>query len=184
MLPGNMILSALPGDRQGRMSGTSMATPLHSALAGMWCATQGADLPKKDRPAAYRLALNLACSHPERRSNVDGYGLPDATKLVNAGTVDPSPTPTPTPTPIGSINLGPTDLTPEALARLKSAGVTGFNLRLDFGAPVVPVVPTPMPPPAPVPVVPGCPGGVCPTGTRYYVAPQSSGWYPGKWLGR
>lgn len=180
--PGSMILSALPGNKQGRMSGTSMATPLHAALAGAWCATN--DVPKKERPAKYREALRLACSHPNTRNNAEGYGLPDATKLVPADAVVPvPPVCPPVPSPVGSINLGPTDLTPDALARLKAAGITGFQLRLDFGAPVVPVVPAPMPPsdPAPVvpsPVVPGCPGGNCPTAGGYYQSAPVQQWQP------
>lgn len=165
--PGFMILSALPGDRQGRMSGTSMATPLHSAIAGAWVATN--DMPRKERPAKYREALRLACSHPDTRNNAEGYGLPDATKLVPAGSPEVPPV---VPPPAGSINLGPTDLTADALARLKAAGITGFNLTLNFGAPVVPPPPAqPMPTPAPVPVVPSCPGGVCSPGTYQQSAP-------------
>lgn len=167
--PGFMILSSLPGDRQGRMSGTSMATPLHAALAGMWVATNP-DVAKKDRPAKYREALRLACSHPNTRNNAEGYGLPDATKLVPADSPVTPPTP-PLPGPVGSINLASSDLTPDAVARLKSAGITGFSLTLEFGnIPTPPPAPQPMPPAPvqPAPVVGGCPGGVCPTG--YYQA--------------
>ena len=54
LAPGVQIVSALPGSRQGAMSGTSMATPYIAALAGQWVATT--DTPPKDRPAAFAAA--------------------------------------------------------------------------------------------------------------------------------
>jgi hypothetical protein len=92
--------------------------------------------------------------------------------------VGPTPPVPPAPTPAGTLNFSITDLTPEAQVRLKSSGVTSFNIQLGFGAPPAPnPAPTLMPPPNPNPnpsptptpptptptpaPSPGCVGGNC-----------------------
>lgn len=187
--PGVNIVSSLPGNKSGKMSGTSMATPLHSALAGIWCATN--DVAKTARPAAYRIALKMACQHSTDRTTSDGYGIPDATKLFAGGTPTDPPIPPPAPGTPWTSTIGWNDLSAAKQAELKSAGLSAFTLNL--GGTGVIVAPTPTPqPPAPVPVQPApvapsaCywngAGWTCPKSQAVPV--QSSGWYPGKLLGR
>jgi len=125
LTPGVSIVSALPGGRQGAMSGTSMACPYAAALAGSWCAT--ANVPKLERPAAFAQALRAACDHPTDRTTAEGYGLPNAEKLVTAGT---TPTPTPGPVPF-SITVTLADLTAGKRTELLAAGVETFTLSID-----------------------------------------------------
>lgn len=155
--PGVRIVSSLPGNKSGQMSGTSMACPLHAALAAVWCAT--ASEAKPERPAAYRVALKMASKHPPTRNTSDGFGLPDATLLV--GTGGPV-TPPPPPGVPGTVTINYADLNPDAQARLKASGITSLSLSLGYlqvGNPPVP--PTPMPLPG-SPAACNCPGCTCP----------------------
>lgn len=99
--PGVSILAPYPGGRYARLSGTSMATPYKAGTAGLWIASHPA-IAKKDRPKAYRAALQAACKDlaPAGRDTATGFGLPDATKLVAGGSTQPPPVdPPPTPMP-------------------------------------------------------------------------------------
>ena len=194
--PGVNIVSSLPNNRSGQMSGTSMACPLHAAGCAIWCATN--DVEKKKRPDAYRLALKNAGRHPEKRNTDDGYGIPDYTKLAPASGENPPPVDPPAPGKPFTVTLKLSDLSQAKQAELAAAGIDTLSLTLGGAGPVV-QPPTPMPPPPPVvdpPIpapapAPGCVGGQCPTYQPTQQRPQQptgsqqpTGWYPGKWLGR
>lgn len=83
--PGVNIRSTYPGGQYATMSGTSMATPHVAGLAALWVAAHP-EVPKKERPAKFRAALQAACKDlgPVGRDTAYGWGFPDATKLVAA----------------------------------------------------------------------------------------------------
>jgi len=161
--PGVNIVSSLPNNRSGSMSGTSMATPLNAAGAAIWCATN--DVPKVRRPDAYRLALKNAGTHPQTRSTTDGYGIPNFTSLVPGGTPPVTP---PAPGKPFSVTITLNDLSEAKKAEMTAAGINTLSLTLGgIGANTpLPEPPLPVPPPttpAPAPSPSPCPGGTCPT---------------------
>lgn len=161
--PGVNITSSLPGGRQGTMSGTSMATPLAAALAGLWVSCHP-EIKKTDRPAQFRVALRSACGHPDTRNTDDGYGLPDATKLVGNGS---GPGPVDPPPSAFKYTITFADLSAARQAELRALGITEFTLTLGGSTTGKIPVPSPMPEtptPTPPSESPNCPGGVCPTG--------------------
>jgi len=82
--PGVEILSAYPGGRYAKLSGTSMSTPIVSGIVALYIAY----LKKKGKPvtvAAVRDALAKATVDlgPVGRDPQYGYGLINAVKLIN-----------------------------------------------------------------------------------------------------
>lgn len=195
--PGVDILSTLPVNNEGLMSGTSMATPCEAGKVASWIASNA--IPKDaNRRDAYRKAALGAMPFPER-TNARGYGLYTLDKVT--GTAAPAPKP-PAPGKPVAVTITFADLSPAKQAELQAGGVTTF--RLEVGHAVKPTTTEPAPPPIPVQAVPvpgqwqppaqpwyppqpqpvpqympgPCPGGVCPV-------PQSSGgWVPGQVIRR
>lgn len=184
------IRAALPGNQEGEMSGTSMATPSEAACAAAWVACHP-QIPRAERPAAYRRAV-LEVSPFAERNNARGHGMYTLDKLIPANVAPPTPAPA---KPV-AVTITLDDLTPAKRAELAAGGVTKFRLEVGHDAaasrptelPEVMRQPTALPAPAtvftPPPVftpapqyVPGpCPGGVCPAPVYY---PQPQGWTPG-----
>ena len=188
--PGVNVLSTYPGNRTATMSGTSMATPNIAGIAALWVAAHP-EIAKKDRPAAFRKALQAACRDlpPVGRDSATGFGVPDAAKLVAGGTTPPAPLPEPPLAPV-VIELKPGTVVPDGLTvRIEyqhprpSTPKTGTDVPRPANPPQPmpgpgPAVPVP-PPPAyvpggpsrwilsngqwvPVTVAPVCPDGKCP----------------------
>jgi|GEM_PF-4197051 len=195
--PGVDILSLLPEDKEGLMSGTSMACPNEAGCAASWIASNGVgkDL---NRVAKYRRAV-LSASPFKERTNAVGYGLYPLDKITGAAVPPPPPPGKP-----GSVTITFADLSAEKQAELKAGGVDTFRLEIGHAAkpahlpPVsIPVRSVPPEVPAPLPVwippaqpwhVPPpqsmpqrmpspCPGGVCPP-NRSRPAPLPV-WVPG-----
>lgn len=121
--PGVQIRSTWPGGQYATISGTSMATPHIAGLAALWIAANP-NVPKKERPARFRAALQAACADmaPAGRDTATGYGFPDAVKLCGTGSI-------PQPMPRG-ILIGWDDLTDSAKSRLRASGMDAFKLEL------------------------------------------------------
>lgn len=120
-MPGVAIVSQFPGNRQAPMDGTSMGTPHLAGLMALWIAANPG-VPKKDRPAAFRLAYAAAATDLGRpgRDTEYGYGFVDAAKLVGAAAPPPPP-------PVGgAITFTPGDFTPSGLEKLRQ-----LNPKLD-----------------------------------------------------
>ena len=180
--PGVDVESTLPGNRIGKMSGTSMATPVEAGKLALYA--QSVQLP-----ALAKLRENVISISPfQSRNNSRGYGLYTADKLATAVVVPPVKPP---------VTPGTVTVDIPVTAELAAKGVTKASLTLTFGQPVTPTpVAPPVPAPQPIPVqqwiVPGywpngmqgqvfpslpyptpqympggCPGGVCPT-QRFY----------------
>lgn len=95
--PGEQILATLPGNRYGRLSGTSMATP---AVAGIVTVAQGhakVKLGRRLTPAEVKAILvkTIADIDPAGRDTNTGYGLPLLVKVL--GEIDKMAAPTPPP---------------------------------------------------------------------------------------
>ena len=97
--PGVNIFSTLPGNRYGRMSGTSMATPYVSG--SLACVRGALKAAGKPVPPADELLLAIAATAkdipPSGRDSGTGWGLLDPVKLL-AHLMGPAPTP-PSPPP-------------------------------------------------------------------------------------
>lgn len=195
--PGVDILSTLPGNNEGLMSGTSMATPCEAGKVASWIASNG--VPKDaNRRDAYRKAALSAMPFPER-ANARGYGLYTLDKVT--GTSGGMPPEKPKRPFVVTITFA--DLSPAKQAELQAGGVTTF--RLEVGHAAKPATAEPAPPPIPVQAVPvpgqwqppaqpwypatpqpvpqympgPCPGGVCPV-----PQPSAGGWVPGQVIRR
>jgi len=93
--PGEQILATLPGNRYGRLSGTSMATP---AVAGIVTVAQGhakVKLGRRLTPAEVKAILvkTIADIDPAGRDTNTGWGLPLLVKVL--GEIDKLATPVP-----------------------------------------------------------------------------------------
>lgn len=127
--PGVNVTSTYPGGQYAKMSGTSMATPNIAGLAVLWVAANP-QIPKVDRPKKFREAIIRACLDlgPPGRDTDYGYGFPDGVKVCyDPSAPNPDPGPIPQPMPIVFTEV---DLTPEALERLRRAGVTRFRIEV------------------------------------------------------
>lgn len=122
--PGVAIWSTFPGSRYAALSGTSMACPSIAGLAALWVASHP-DVPKVDRPAKFRAALQAACRDlgTPGRDTTYGFGLPSAYTLVRDSAKPPEPG--------RPFLLTEGDLSPEALARWRSS-FPGGKLRLEL----------------------------------------------------
>jgi major intracellular serine protease len=198
--PGVEVWSLLPGTREGKMSGTSMACPVEAAKVASWIASNG--VPKtSQRRDKYVLAAKGAMPFKER-TNSRGFGLYELDKITG----DPK-TPPPPITPPPGDKVYTLDV-----AKLKADGYTA--VRIDFGVggvqppmvmpdvgggagmkiltadgntpPAAAPVPTyhgfnPVPQWAPPPVVyqtmPQCPAGGCPPAQQPpLLFPRLRGW--------
>jgi subtilisin family serine protease len=190
------IRAALPGNQEGEMSGTSMATPSEAGCAAAWVACNP-QIPRAERPAAFRKAV-LEVSPFAERNNARGHGMYTLDRLIPAPTEPPAP---PAPGKPVAVTITLDDLTPAKREELRQGGVTKFRLEVGHdklaevpqpisvtGDKPLPVAPAPVavPPPQPVPqfapqYMPGpCPGGVCPVpAPTYYRPAPAPTWTPG-----
>lgn len=140
--PGVDILSTLPGNNEGLMSGTSMACPCEAGKVASWIASNAA-LKDKGRRDAYRKAV-VAASPFAERNNARGYGLYTLDKIT--GTASQPPAPDKPKRPF-TVTIGLSDLSAAKQAELAAGGVTTFRLEVGHGdrsaapaaPPVVPV---------------------------------------------
>lgn len=145
--PGVDVLSTLPGNQEGEMSGTSMATPCEAGKCASWIASNG--VPKeKGRVDHFRAAV-LKASPFKERNNQRGYGLYTLDKVT--GEVN-TPKPPPTPAPGEKVYT-------ISLAELQRQGYTSVRFDLGSGAAPqsqpIPVASFPVPQPAYHPFTPG-----------------------------
>jgi hypothetical protein len=169
--PGADIVSAIPGGRQGMMSGTSMACPHESGKAAAWIACS-TEINKKSRPTEYRKQV-IEASPFKQRSNSRGYGLYTLDKIVKPATTQPqppAPQPQPPAPPSGSFSGTVTYTYVNGV--LTSVQVTARPGESPTPAPAAPPAVEQIPA-ASLPTwsqqpqqlyQPGCPGGFCPTG--------------------
>lgn len=119
--PGVKIVSAYPGNRQATMSGTSMACPLASGLAGAWVATNP-HVEKVKRPAEFLDAITKSASIFPDRNNSFGYGIPDMVKALGKS-----------PNTVSGVNIQWKDLSAEKRAELLKSGINNLDLKIEFG---------------------------------------------------
>ena len=123
--PGVDVLSLLPGNKEGEMSGTSMACPVEAGKCASWIASNG--IPKvKERAALFRVAAIKASPFTER-NNARGHGLYTLDKITGEVSTLLPPTPTPGPTPAPGEKVYTV-----SLAELQKQGYT--SVRIDLGA--------------------------------------------------
>lgn len=120
-VPGVKITSAYPGSRKATMSGTSMASPLASSIAGAWVATNQ-HVEKAKRPAEFVESVKKASSLFPDRNNNFGFGIPDTLKTLG----------TP-PTTVSGVSIKWNDLTTEKRQELLKSGIKNIDLTIEFG---------------------------------------------------
>lgn len=132
--PGVNVRSALPGDKFGDYSGTSMATPNVSGVAALWVqADMAAGGEKKTRPGRFRafMATTNKDLGVAGRDSSFGWGLPDASKIELKTNPNPPPPVTPPPVtppaPGKGIQLDESDLNEKGQKKLKDGGMKGFK---------------------------------------------------------
>lgn len=124
--PGVDIMAATPGNRYGKMSGSSMACPQPtggSALVRGELMRLGAPIPKQPELKA-AIAKTAKDIPPKGHDEATGHGLLDIAALLEE-MLPRTPAPSP-----GRVLFDVSDLNTQGKAKLQAAGVEGFQLEV------------------------------------------------------
>lgn len=138
--PGSNINSTLPNDRQGKASGTSMASPFITGLAGLAYGKYGPILMGRNM----NIYLNHICTDipPQGLDKETGWGVPYVVKMLDTDPCsvpgiscdggpnppDPDPDPDPTPDPPVSFTSSVTFEVDGEVFRYRGLSQTKFRL--------------------------------------------------------